>query len=392
MNSTIDFAIASANIFSMDLDKVEFSDFGADRMTLKIEMSTSAGFDDPNKTDIIENLYYADYQGKVTLYGLGKIWNDHILAWCTKGGDEKPLDTIYRSIYARFTYSYQGEEDVETASVIRSIYYSSRYVNKTPEEMQNFIPLVGRKKRTFFDFSEPFFLIDGTGFGRRNISVGLAYKDEGLAKYHEMAIEEDDHGGSFMYFDFSPERLLNFLNFDLKKEINLNSLLFFDVLLYDGDQLLDKCRYTIEHRNFSQHSEFCYMNMLGAFESVGFTGLLTNTPEREAEYGYCGDDYAALDLQVNDVIEINTGWCNKEMMAQVRDMIESPLILKRENGEWKKVVITAIDYSISRPTNSSFNAKITYRYADEVDALDADLIPWMDKKVFERPQFDRSFA
>ena len=390
MNSSLDFSIKNASVFSMDIDQMDFWDLDSTdgSMELQIEMSLSASFNDTLHTDILQNKYYQDASSHVRLYGLGKLFNEHILSWRGEHGDDDDiLNSLRRSIFVRFTYKYTEKATTYTGYAVREVYYSTRTVGLSPEEMGGYLPILNRKKKTFIDLNEPFYLLDVQE--QRYLSVGIASVVDGAAKYDEIDLDEDERNYSFKYYDLSPKTLLQLIS---NKYGSVDRLLFYDVILKQEDgTVLDKCRYTIDTRHF-ERQEFLYMNMLGAFESVVLTGQQTYEPDRSAEYGYCGDEYKALDLQVNDIYEKNSGYTNKIVIGQLRDMLESPSVYVYDAYGFRPITIIDSSFSINKPTNESYNVSIKYRYASEKDDLNENFMPWQKNNVFTHPPFDRSFS
>ena len=392
MNSNLDFSTASASVFSMDIDTLDFwnTDATDKSMELKIEISLSASFDDTIHTDVLNNKYYEDYRGHIMLFGLGKIFNDHILDWRGNyGEDDDVLSTLRRSVFVRFSYKYTEVATTYLGSCIREVYYSTRKVGLTPEAMGGYMPIINRKKKTFLDHNEPFYLLDVQE--QRNLSVGLASLVDGATQYDEIDLEEDERNYSFKYYNLSPKNMLQKLS-DIHTDVQ--QFLFYDVMLKnEAGEILDQCRYTIETRRFDR-KQFLYLNMLGAMETVIFTGKETYEPDRSAQYGYAGEEYKALDLKVVDIYDKNSGYNNKTVMNQIRDMLESPSVYLWDSGDFRKIVIIDSSYSLATPTNTSYNVSIKYRFADETDTITEEvLLPWNNHQdVFEKPPFDRSFA
>ncbi len=380
MNSTLNFSISEASIYAMDLNKIIFSGLELDdTLVLKIEIADNSSF---TNSDVLDNTYYADADGKIKIDDLGRLWNAHVLAWVPES--EGVNASLKRRVYVRFTYTL-GDT---TASCTRTIIYSRRYINKTPAEVAQFFPVLNRKKKTFFDSDEPLFAVNSSN----TLNVGVAYIADSLTKWQEIALSPSATGEIYDYYDLSPATVLNLLNTAISGSLTATSLLYYDVYLLDtGGNELDDVRYDLQAINYPQRTELTFLNLLGVYETVPFLGLATNEPDRSAEYGYLGSDYGTVDLEVNDIYTLNSGYCNKKVMAQVRDMLESPLVYLHKEDGWHKITIIDSSYKLDMPTNEAFNVPIKFRYADEIDNMSTDITPWSAVDVFSKPPFDKSF-
>jgi len=380
MNSTLNFSISEASIYAMDLNKIIFSGLEIDdTLVLKIEIADNSNF---TNSDVLDNTYYADADGKIKINDLGQLWNAHVLAWAPES--EGVNASLKRRVYVRFTYTL-GDT---TASCTRTIIYSRRYINKTPAEVAQFFPVLNRKKKTFFDSDEPLFAVNSSN----TLNVGVAYIADSLTKWQEIALSPSATGEIYDYYDLSPATVLNLLNTAISGSLTATSLLYYDVYLLDaGGNELDDVRYDLQAINYPQRTELTFLNLLGVYETVPFLGLATNEPDRSAEYGYLGSDYGTVDLEVNDIYTLNSGYCNKKVMAQVRDMLESPFVYLHKEDEWHKITIIDSSYKLDMPTNEAFNVSIKFRYADEIDNMSTDITPWSAVDVFSKPPFDKSF-
>lgn len=364
----------------MDLNKIIFSGLEIDdTLVLKIEIADNSNF---TNSDVLDNTYYADADGKIKINDLGQLWNAHVLAWAPES--EGVNASLKRRVYVRFTYTL-GDT---TASCTRTIIYSRRYINKTPAEVAQFFPVLNRKKKTFFDSDEPLFAVNSSN----TLNVGVAYIADSLTKWQEIALSPSATGEIYDYYDLSPATVLNLLNTAISGSLTATSLLYYDVYLLDaGGNELDDVRYDLQAINYPQRTELTFLNLLGVYETVPFLGLATNEPDRSAEYGYLGSDYGTVDLEVNDIYTLNSGYCNKKVMAQVRDMLESPFVYLHKEDEWHKITIIDSSYKLDMPTNEAFNVSIKFRYADEIDNMSTDITPWSAVDVFSKPPFDKSF-
>lgn len=380
MNSTLNFSISEASIYAMDLNKIIFSGLEIDdTLVLKIEIADNSNF---TNSDVLDNTYYADADGKIKINDLGQLWNAHVLAWAPES--EGVNASLKRRVYVRFTYTL-GDT---TASCTRTIIYSRRYINKTPAEVAQFFPVLNRKKKTFFDSDEPLFAVNSSN----TLNVGVAYIADSLTKWQEIALSPSATGEIYDYYDLSPATVLNLLNTAISGSLTATSLLYYDVYLLDaGGNELDDVRYDLQAINYPQRTELTFLNLLGVYETVPFLGLATNEPDRSAEYGYLGSDYGTVDLEVNDIYTLNSGYCNNKVMAQVRDMLESPFVYLHKEDEWHKITIIDSSYKLDMPTNEAFNVSIKFRYADEIDNMSTDITPWSAVDVFSKPPFDKSF-
>ena len=382
MTSSLDFSVAAAEIFAMNLDRIIFSGLNSDdKLALTFDIAQDSGLSEIK--DSWSSDFYADNNGNILISSLGKIWNDHIMAYRYSGFEEENLEAdLERGIYVRITYVSAAA----TASCIRHIFYARRVVSMIPGEMSSYWPILERKKRTFSDAKEMIYLL---GSGTHSVKAGVAYLYNNTASYTEVALSVGS-GKELLYLNVSPATVKALALADYPGAV----LLYYDVYILDGSgNIIDQVRYTPETRNYPQRTELIYCNMLGAYESIHFLGREEYSQDRNATYGYAGDDYSAMDLEVNDTYTLNTGYCNGTRMNQVRDLLESPVVwLLYEGSIYRKITITDKDFTRTRPSNEPDTAKITYRFADEAESS-YGLVPWdQTDKIFSHPPFDRTFA
>jgi len=143
------------------------------------------------------------------------------------------------------------------------------------------------------------------------------------------------------------------------------TLLSYEVRMMNGSSVADSITYTVERENYAQHTELCWLNRYGAYETLHLTGRKLWKAERSAEHGWSGDEYVALDMEVADTYESNTGYCSQEVMGQVRDLMDAPLEwVLMADGSWRKVTVTAVPFEQASPTNEARQATVTWRYAE----------------------------
>lgn len=394
MECSLDFTKSTDLVFAMNLDKIIFSGLDTDTaLTLQVKISQSATFD--YIRDSWNTVYYADQDGYIHISGLGRVWNDHILSYrflYNNMHEENPEGFINSSIYAEFTYQYTTETVegnvhntvIHTATCLRRIYYARKISEHTPTEIATWWPIIPREKHTFSGLKEMIYLL----------SISTCHIKAGVASLL------NDHT-AYMEQDISPTKVDDYKTIDVSPDTiktavlgnTTAKMLYYDIMLYDGDVLKDTVRYTVDTRNYPQKTEFIYLNFIGAYETVLFTGQEELDPERNADYGYAGEDYTALDLEVNNVYNTYSGYCNKTIMSQIRDMLESPLIWVWTGTDYRKATITDIDYKRITPTSEMSNVKVTWRYAEDIEHTDKDILPWdTSSKVFSHPPFDRTFS
>jgi hypothetical protein len=392
MESSLDFSIKSAIIFSMSLDKIIFSGLDAGKdVTLTIEIATVSDFSAIK--DQFDTVYYADNNGYIYISGLGRIWNAHILSYRMTGiSEETPEESLKRAIYVRFTYNFKTQTvsgniittTYHTATCMRRIYYSRKESDQSPSDLSSWWPILPREKKTYSGLKELLYLISESTC---TIKAGVASLLNDQTAWTEKVITPPS-AGDMSAIDVSP---------DIIKTAVLGNttaqMLYYEIMLYDGDALKDTVRYILDTRNYPQKTEFIYLNFIGAYETVLFTGQEELDPERNVNYGYTGDEYTALDLEMNNVYNTYSGYCNKTIMSQIRDMLESPLIWVWTGTDYRKVTVTDIDYKRITPTSEMYNVKVTWRYAEDIEHTDKDILPWdTSSKVFSHPPFDRTFS
>ena len=105
--------------------------------------------------------------------------------------------------------------------------------------------------------------------------------------------------------------------------------------------------------------------------------------------------YRALDRDLSNSHELNSGWISNEERPAYKDLLQSPFTAIYHKGgndvTLEEIAITGIDWAITRPSNEPDNIKLTYRHAQK-NQITLDVVPWAaEEYVFPHPPFDLTF-
>lgn len=350
MDSSLNFSVATADVLSMELDRIVFSDLDVgDSVGVRIVV-----YDGSNTVmDTWYNTYFADNRGCVTLSDLAKVWNSYILYRLrVSGAEDSGPATLIGAIKVEFTYTL---EDETTATCLRRIWYSMRKDGMTVSSLNQRHPLLSLRKRTFIDASEPMYIVGPTP---KTVTVYVTYLsltgDVGTLYYNLSATDADTFG---TYRNVSPSAVASHLQTGAK-------LLEYAVAI-DGATM--RCTYIVDYGHQAQRTEICYLNRWGVYETLWLLGSERWKPERSADFGYAGDEHAALDVVVEDIYETSTGYVNDTVLDQLRDIAASPSIWLwvAAASTWRKITVKSVDFERVRPSNEVRSGMITYQFAEQ---------------------------
>ena len=348
MDSTLDFSVANADVLSMQLDRIVFSamDTG-DAISLGVTVYEG---DSSTVLDEWFNTYYADHYGKVVIPDLASVWNTYILYRRRAAGYDSASPTaIIDGIKVKFTYTL---EDETTATCNRRIWYSSRKSGMTVASLNTQAPFLLLTKKTFLDSKEFFWLV-GPSSATVGVTVTYVLLDgvQNTTSFTLTATRTSNFGRSY---DVSPSVASSQLS-------PLARMVEYTVKIGG----VSVCRYIIESGHYPQRTEFCYLNRYGVYETLWLVGSETWKPERKAEFGWAGDEWIGLDVEVKDTYELSTGYVNDAVLEQLRDIMDSPLIWRCvPGGSWEKISVKGVALERTRPSNEARVGKVTYQLAE----------------------------
>ena len=131
----------------------------------------------------------------------------------------------------------------------------------------------------------------------------------------------------------------------------------------------NSCTWLVEQQHYAQRTELWYVNRRGVYESLWLVGAEEWKPERTADYGWAGDELAALDVDVRDGFVARVGYVDEATLEQLRDLAASPRVWKwhPSTQAWRRVTITGADFTRVRPTNQARIAVVEYEYASRYE-------------------------
>lgn len=348
MTSNINFSTASATLLTMELDTISFSGLTAGE-SLILAFEVSVGNTD---IDSWSATYYADSNGDIRLSSLGRMWNLYLMDYRRRvGGEGSTPQASPDKLTVEITYTMENET---TATCTRHLLYSRRRPVPTLSSLVNHIPFVSKVRHTAPTAKEYMtalsVLTNGTIKAEAICIVSGAQSTQTIAASN-FTWSSSSGGGSI---DVSPSVIAALLpSGAILKEYTIK------MLLSNVEQ--DSCRYIVDQ--VPTLRQLCWLNRWGVYETLLLKGSETLKPSRAATFGYTGDDWSALDMEVTDEYEVSTGYVGDNEWAQVRDMAESPVVWLW-NGAWQRVTITGVNADRTRPTNEARACVITYRLSD----------------------------
>ena len=355
MTSTLDFTRASADVLASELDSITFAQL-ATGSWLSVTVTVFDG-DTSTVLDTWSTTYYADEGGRVGLYHLASLWRNHIL-FRRRRDDAAATQppALTGGIRVEFTYETEGGE---TGTCSRRIWYTrDDIITTTLTLMNDKVPFVSKKKRTFLGASERFYVIGPTA---RTIRVTTTYVRNGTQGSSAHSLSTNIDSDSFARStDVSPSRIQTLLPSGA-------SLREYTVMVCSGMTELDSCRYIVEQSHYAKRVQVAWLNRWGVYETLWLIGAEQLKTDRSADFGFTGDHYSALDISVVETFQQSTGYGSRAMADQVRDLAASPDVWRYDtaNSRWQRITITDVDIPRPTPTNEAHACTITYRIAKQ---------------------------
>lgn len=376
----LDFNISSATVFSADIDTFIYSGANANTpVILKMDI-----FLEGTPVDTIEETYTTDSVGLLKIYDLARLFNNYIQSDADFSVIQEPL---IRRLSVTFTLKY----GTTTKSCSRDIIYSRNPMSVYSSDFLSIPSLIRRKKTNTTRF-EPFFFQTYTT-DKPVITLYLAYLKNGVTYYPSATIADTSSAYTYVYVDLSVSNVIAIAA--PGESLSTIKPLYYDVVVkFDGVQT-DKMRFTIDNNYYPQESGILYYNLFGLPSTLPFTGQNNEKIEQEVTFGYVGNMYRALDRDLSNSHELNSGWISNEERPAYKDLLQSPFTaIYHKSGNdvtLEEIAITGIDWTITRPSNEPDNIKLTYRHAQK-NQISLDVVPWAaEEYVFPHPPFDLTF-
>ena len=358
MNSNIDFQTATDNVLSGELDKIIFSGLTqGDGVALTF---TVYGGDGNTQMDSWTTTYHADSDGVVAVYGMKSVWNRYLLAWARRyGGEEQYYNRpahIPEGITVEITYKL---DDDTTDTYQRSIYYSHGDiyglrggVNDVLEG--NKAPYTNNIKTTFTGGVE-WFNILGSAY---TMKVDAKYLQSGAVSTATYTIT-GTVGTWGKWCDVSPSAISSLIPVGA-------TLLEWTAKAMSGDTTKCSVKYVMNRKHYAKKVEIAYLNKCGVYETLWLNGGETTTTEREAEFGWSGNEWAAIDLDTTETHEASTGRMGNSLLEQVRDLADTPSawFWDMDRNTWRKITVLGMEVIRRRPSNEAHVCRVRYRFSE----------------------------
>ena len=228
------------------------------------------------------------------------------------------------------------------------------------------------------------------GMSGLTVAIGAAYKranNEGLV-WKEVVVDVDCSNDYFTILaDIDSVKQLTAAPTDSK-------LLYYVLTLNKDGKQVDCIRCDIDRTTRSSvATHFVYFNLFGVPECVTFRGKDVEEQELDSDFGYAGREYVRLDPQLTESHKSHSGWLTSEERHAVYDFMSSPYAFVFIDGQLRRITITEVDSSISRPANEPQSVAVTWRYSKERLMRQPFVTPNTgNAAVFTHPPFDKTFS
>ncbi len=221
--------------------------------------------------------------------------------------------------------------------------------------------------------------------------VGAAYRlaDGGGLSWREAVVEPDC---SKDYFTFTATTAS--IRATTTAPVG-STLLYYVLTLFTADNAQADCiRFDIDRSpQPSSLTHFVYLNLFGVPDCVTFRGKTTESQDLDSDFGYAGREYVRLDAQLTESHKANSGWLRPDERRAVYDFMSSPFAFVLCGDTLRRIAVTEVDSSVSRPASEPDSVQLTWRYADSRLMRQPHVAPDTGRAaVFAKPPFDKSFS
>ena len=353
MNSNINFSTASEKVLSGGLDRIIFS--GLTQGDGVILTFAVYGGDTTTQMDSWTTTYHADSDGVVAVYGMRSVWNRYILAWARRYGSEENSNNrpahIPHGIAVDITYEL---DDNTTATCRRLVYYSHGDIYGLSDVLTAYkTPYTSNSKTTYIGGVEWFNILDSA-----TLKVDIKYMQSGTVTTSTSTITGET-GAWGKWCDVSPSAMSSLAPVGA-------TLLEWTVKAMDGTTVLCSSKYVMSRKHYAKKVEIAYLNKCGVYETLWLNGGQTLTAERAAEFGWAGDQWAAIDLETTETLEASTGRGGSDMIEQVRDLTNTPAAWLRDmdRNTWRKIMLLGMEVIRRTPSNEAHACRVKYRFSE----------------------------
>ena len=378
----------SSPMFCMDYGDIRVTGVPASGLTVRYVFE----MDQAGIVDELEETYYPDKTGWVTVRGVGELARRNAPAW----GDRPQTGTeAYRAGCVRLDMTFTAGED--SVSLRRIFMYSDVMTENMLNQGIMSVFLTRYRTRRLLP-GQPawlgFCLYTETEHAR--VEVGAAYLDRpGHAAYATWTITVDsaevyDNLVFLLVLRADIRTVLDRLEEETRREFGEDDLLWYTYTLHSPHGGSHTVRFEPERRPFPDAAVLVYQNCFGLPESIALTGAETVEAEMEGTFGTTDDAYRKLHTSLDYSHEANTGHLSPDDRAAFEDLLRSPRVFLGEIADDREVVITDVEATEEIPHAGPVNFRVTWRLANPAHRRFTALQDTLAGGVFDK-SFDQSF-
>lgn len=171
--------------------------------------------------------------------------------------------------------------------------------------------------------------------------------------------------------------------------IDINAMLYYDVMLMEDAKIVDKLRFTCDTRSYREENTLVYYNAFGVPSTMTFTGLTEYAPELSGSTAVLLDSWLRPGASIEDVRTLNTGYLSPGDYRELLQLTTSPQLWMYEQGRLEPVFIDEIDYTHKNIQNEKVNVRLTIRKTAKRHHR-FERVPAVRQRIFDK-SFDISF-
>lgn len=278
-------------------------------------------------------------------------------------------------------------DDSLLARFSQSFYYSTQRINLSNSEYNNFYSRFSKRLIHPEQYIPLAYNLD-----EQTLKLSIAfYNNNEEVEYIEINYPQEDNQSILQRIrNVSPKVVAQKVSDEYGDDIPVTNLIYYDASLFYRNKLIDLIHYELDHKYHKQVTHLIFYNHFGFPETLYLTGKDEKAANFEGTYALISNDYVKVDTELHETHTLNSGYISEAAYDSIKDLTKSKEVYRYNGTTMERITITDIDLKYDKPKSSPLNVKITYRLANDDNAL--FVRPGIiDNKVFDK-SFDNTFA
>lgn len=321
----------------------------------------------------ITEYYTTDSGGIVTIRELGKVIDS---VFSLKDYNKSATEYVHEPLSVSLKFADNSGSNIISFQAV----YSKAVTGKIPGDNNVFLSRyrIVKTNKSRLEFV--------TVFKTNTIKLiaGIAYLSSGKAKFKKVTLSVTSKT------DCTYTRLVSLKNISSAAGVNVDSVLFYEIYLYDNDTLTDKIRYDVKKEITLPEVNFLYRNPFGGFDTLSFTGYQTDMPENDFSINSFLGTQRRYSTSIKDIHKAYSGYISNDIYNAIKDMLLSTeTYIMDKDFDVEEIVIKESEMERTLPSNEVYGVSVTY-YPSQDNHYRFDRGSAVSKRIFDKT-FDHTF-